>query len=427
MKIGFLKWPFQGISITDSWCVHNFNILKTDQPTNNFFSHPKTNTVFAQTTLELWLRRTPYTQDHFTSAWVDFENLDCDAIILPYTWFLFFTKEQFLLLSKFKGKIILDESVDPWIFDEVNNQEHIIPNFLEELKPLVNYENVYLLTSAKVSEMTKTFFQKKLNNVKIISSNVLMLLLTVSSLRNKKRLYSDDYIINNYNNTKDKHFLLCAGRPRYHRLALLKYLSDCNWIDESFVSTNLCPHAGDPITPFVNKYISDMETNKSRYMLSQYCPLEDLFEYTDTKIIEEYPHEYFRLDDPYPKNNVYARSKFSIISESLFQTHLSGYNWITEKTCLPFIYGHPFIVCSMAGTWQYLEELGFEQYSIFGVYDSITSPYNRFTEVCDQIQNRVIQPLKCKHTLDQVLYNTNHFYSKDLQDSIVTSFIDQLQ
>ena len=81
----------------------------------------------------------------------------------------------------------------------------------------------------------------------------------------------------------------------------------------------------------------------------------------------------------------------------------------------------------MAGTWQYLEELGFEQYSIFGVYDSITSPYNRFTEVCDQIQNRVIQPLKCKHTLDQVLYNTNHFYSKDLQDSIVTSFIDQLQ
>ena len=31
MKIGFLKWPFQGISITDSWCVHNFNILKTDQ------------------------------------------------------------------------------------------------------------------------------------------------------------------------------------------------------------------------------------------------------------------------------------------------------------------------------------------------------------------------------------------------------------
>ena len=144
MKIGFLKWPFQGISITDSWCVHNFNILKTDQPTNNLFSHPKTNTVFAQTTLELWLRRTPYTQTQFESVWVDFENLDCDVIIVPYTWFLFFTKEQFILLSKFRGKIVLDETVDPWIFDEVNNQEHIIPNFLKELEHLVNYENIYL-------------------------------------------------------------------------------------------------------------------------------------------------------------------------------------------------------------------------------------------------------------------------------------------
>ena len=427
MKIGFLKWPFQGISITDSWCVHNFNILKTDQPTNNLFSHPKTNTVFAQTTLELWLRRTPYTQTKFKSVWVDFENLDCDVIIVPYTWFIFFTKEQFILLSKFQGKIVLDETVDPWIFDEVNNQEHIIPNFLKELEHLVNYENIYLLTSAKVSNMTKTFFQKKLNNVKIISSNMLMLLLTVSSLRNKQRLYSDDYIINNYNNTKDKDLLLCAGRPRYHRLALLKYLTDNDWVEQNFVSANLCPHAGDKIAPFVNKYINDMETNKGRYMLSQYCPVEDLFKYADTKIIEEYPTEYFRLDNPYPENNVYARSKCSIISETLFQTHLSGYSWITEKTCLPFIYGHPFIVFSMSGTWKYLKELGFEEYSKFGVYDSITSPYNRFTELCDQIQNLTVSPLNCKQTLEEVLYNTNHFYSENLQDSIVTSFIDQLQ
>ena len=63
MKLGFLKWPFEGTSITDSWCVYNLNILKTTQPLNNFFSHPKTNTVLSKTTLELWLRKSPYSQD----------------------------------------------------------------------------------------------------------------------------------------------------------------------------------------------------------------------------------------------------------------------------------------------------------------------------------------------------------------------------
>ena len=77
-----------------------------------------------------------------------------------------------------------------------------------------------------------------------------MLLLTVSSLRNKKRLYSDDYIINNYNNTQDKHFLLCASAgTRYHRLALLKYRPQIViGIDESFVSLQTYVHAGDPLT-----------------------------------------------------------------------------------------------------------------------------------------------------------------------------------
>ena len=151
-----------------------------------------------------------------------------------------------------------------------------------------------------------------------------------------------------------------------------------------------------------------MDNNKSRFMLSQYCSRDELKQHTDTKIIEEYPHEYFRLDNPYPENNVYSRSKFSIISESLFQTYISGYNWITEKTCLPFIYGHPFILFSMAETWKYLESLGFEKYSIFGIYDSITSPYNRFTQLCDSIQHNIHNDLP-KPVLNTTLHNTNHF------------------
>ena len=81
-----------------------------------------------------------------------------------------------------------------------------------------------------------------------------MLLLTVTTLRNNDRIYTDEHIIHNFNSNKNKDFLLCAGRPRYHRLALLKYISDNNLLDNGFVSANLCPHTVDPITPFVNKY-----------------------------------------------------------------------------------------------------------------------------------------------------------------------------
>ena len=429
MKLGFLKWPFEGTSISNSWSVYNFNILKTTQPNNNFFSHPNVDKVFAQTTLELWFRRTPYAQKQIQPAWYDlneWHNIDCDALLIPYTWFLFFTKDQLLLLSKFKGKIILDETVDPWVFDEENNQTHVIPNFIKELEQLTNFHNIYLLTSANVSTEAKNYFKNKLNNIKIISANVLMLLLTVTTLRNKERIYSDEHIIHNFNNNKNKEFLLCAGRPRYHRLALLKYISDNNLLDKSFVSANLCPHTVDPITPFVNKYIDDMDKNKSRYMLDQYCSIEELKDYTDTRIIEEYPQEYFRLDDNYPKNNVYTRSKYSIISESLFQTNIKGYNWVTEKTCLPFIYGHPFILFSMVNTWQYLQALGFEEYTQFGVYDSITTPYNRFSALCDSIQHLVNNSMS-KATLDVILHNTNNFYSEKLQDSIVSSIVNQLQ
>jgi hypothetical protein len=429
MRLGFLKWPFEGISVSHNYSVYNFALLKTKQPHNNFFSHPKKDVVFSQTSLELWLRRTPYAQKHIQPAWYDindWHDVDCDALVIPYTWFLFFTKDQLSLLSQYKGKIILDETCDSFVFDENNNQEHIVPGFLKELTQLINFDKLYFLTSANVDNTAKVFFQNKLSNVKIISANVLMLMLSVSTLHNKQRIYSDEHIIHNFNNDKDKQFLLCAGRPRQYRLALIKFLTDNNLIDNSFVSVNLASDVGDSIQAFVDKYLQDIYRDKNRYMLSEFCDIEELKNYADTKFIPEYPHEYFRLENTYPKNNVYARSKYSIISETLFQTDIQGYNWITEKTCLPFVYGHPFLLFSMANTWEYLNKLGFESYTQFGAYDSITAPYTRFRTLCDSIPQLEEQPMS-KQTLSTVLHNTNRFYSKDLQDSIVKQIINQLQ
>ena len=427
MKLGFLKWPFDGVNVSTNYSVYNIQLIKTNQPSNNFFSHPIKKIVFSHSILELWLRRTPHQVKQIEIGWYDFNNWnpDCDAIVIPYNWFLYFTKEQFILLSKFTGKIILDEPCDPLVFDEINGREDFLPNFFKEIEQLVNFENLYLLTSSYLDINAKQHFKNKFNNVKIISSNFLMLLLSSTTLKNKKRIYTDEYIIKNFNTPKDKEFLFCAGRPRQHRLALIKFLTDNNLIDNSFVSTNFAPDVKDSIADFVSKYKENLLNGAVKYQLNEFCDIKELLNYTDTKVINEYVEEYFRQINHYPKSNVYSNTKYSIISETVFQTHIDEHCWTSEKTCLPFVYGHPFLLFAMANTWKYLKSLGYNEYTQFGAYDSITAPYTRFKALCDSIYQLQEESMR-KETLDVILHNTNNFYSKNLQDSIVSGFVNQL-
>ena len=96
MKLGFLKWPFDGVNVSTNYSVYNIQLIKTNQPSNNFFSHPIKKIVFSHSILELWLRRTPHQVKQIEMGWYDFNNWnpDCDAIVIPYNWFLYFTKEQ---------------------------------------------------------------------------------------------------------------------------------------------------------------------------------------------------------------------------------------------------------------------------------------------------------------------------------------------
>ena len=113
---------------------------------------------------------TQYVLTQIQTVWCDLNNWDhkCDAIVIPYNWFLYFTKEQFLIHSKFKGKIILDETCDPFVIDEINGRELFLPNFFKEIEQLVNFDNLYLLTSSYLDDYAKHHFKNKFNNIKII-------------------------------------------------------------------------------------------------------------------------------------------------------------------------------------------------------------------------------------------------------------------
>jgi len=423
MKLGFLQWPFDGANTDTKFSDWHLSLHSTKQPANNLFSHSAKGTVLSQSTIELWLRRTTTSQSYFTPAWCDINNLDCDAIILPYTWFLYFTSEHLTLLSNYKGKIIIDETWDSWIFDEDNNQTNIITTFFKELGTFIDLDNVRILSSVELNTATaRDTFSKVFNNVKVISANVMLLLLASTV----KRLYTDEYIIDNFNHAKDKNFIMCTGRPRGYRLALIKFLTDNNLLGNNFVSTNLSSDINDSTQDMILKYIDDVYNDASRYQLSEFCDISELKNYTQTLLIPEYREEYYNTGNPYPKNNVYTQSKYSIITETLFQTNIDGLAWFTEKTWKPMIYGHPMLLFAMPDSWKVLQGYGFESYEQFGVYDAIKPPHARFKTLCDSIQQLEEEPMS-KVTLTAILHNTNRFYSKDLEDSIVKQFVEQIQ
>ena len=96
---------------------------------------------------------------------------------------------------------------------------------------------------------------------------------------------------------------------------------------------------------------------------------------------------------------MYSNTKYSIISETVFQTHIDGYCWTSEKTCLPFVYGHPFLLFAMANTWQYLKSLGYTEYTQSARQHYST--YTRFKTLCDPIYQQ--EESMRKETLDAIL------------------------
>jgi hypothetical protein len=423
MKLGFLQWPYDGVNVDTLYSDWNLPLHATKQPANNVFSSNAKGTVISQTTIELWLRRTTTSQRHFTPAWCDINNLDCDAIILPYMWLLYFTNEHLALLSQYNGKIIIDETWDSWIFDEDNNQTQVISTFFKELGTVIDLDNVRILSSAELNTATAyDMFSKVFNNVQIISTNILLLLLSVTI----KRAYTDQCIIDNFNHKKDKNFIMCSGRPRGYRLALIKFLTDSKLLDNNFISTNMSSDINDSNQDIILKYIDDIYNDVSRYKLGEFCDISELKNYTQTLTIPEYREEYYSTGDPNPKNNVYSRAKYSLITETLFQTNIDGFTWFTEKTWKPMIYGHPILLFAMPDSWKVLHGYGFESYTQFGAYDAIKQPHTRFKTLCDSIP-QLEEELMSKETLTAILHNTNRFYSKDLENSIVKEFVEQIQ
>lgn len=83
---------------------------------------------------------------------------------------------------------------------------------------------------------------------------------------------------------------------------------------------------------------------------------------------------------------IYTDSLFSLISENVNSTE---YNWISEKTMLPILNGHPFICVANQGHHLMLEEYGFQMYDeLFDFnFDAEHSLFVRIENIVGQMVN----------------------------------------
>ena len=90
--------------------------------------------------------------------------------------------------------------------------------------------------------------------------------------------------------------------------------------------------------------------------------------------------------------------------------------FVTEKTFKPIAFQHPFVICGMPKTLEFLHNNGFETYGhIFDEsYDTLDSFEDRLDIIYNNIKNfskeKYLDPL----TEQKIKHNHNHFYNTNL-------------
>ena len=88
--------------------------------------------------------------------------------------------------------------------------------------------------------------------------------------------------------------------------------------------------------------------------------------------------------------------------------------FVTEKTFKPIAFSHPFLICGMPGTLEFLQANGFETYS--NLFDETYDSMPFFEDRLDVIYNNIADFSTDKYydslTAEKVLHNRNHFYDR---------------
>jgi len=185
-------------------------------------------------------------------------------------------------------------------------------------------------------------------------------------------------------NTPKNKFLFLTGKLRkINRIGLFRKFVDTNLINQAEWSLHYFPEHQSELTKLKTEYFSDMTQLEFDDFLKLWKRNPDNIDVYLNRDNLEYN------GIPYDVK-LYSSTDFSIISETYFGQNKNSSPWITEKTWIPILNKHPFLIAGDVGILKILEDLGFSVFREFlkiKDYDSIIDENERIDAIVENTKH----------------------------------------
>ena len=221
-----------------------------------------------------------------------------------------------------------------------------------------------------------------------------------------RRCIPDEVLVGTPNaNEKDRDLICLNARPRSHRPVVVSELFRIGYDNNnsyiSFLGREDMPNQvgvqpNDPMWKQnmfrnldISGFVARTEINNIMF-LSHDIQREHAYKFWlhQTQILADKPLEDVNMDDRLMTVDMYKRSFFSLVSETLFADDNDSL-FLTEKTFKPIAYRHPFMIVGNHGTLRFLRSLGYETFpEMFDEsYDEEYSYKKRFATILKNLEN----------------------------------------
>lgn len=252
--------------------------------------------------------------------------------------------------------------------------------------------------------------------------------------------YSIDTIQQNFRGKKLYDFVCLNLKPRFHRLALVKWITERGLLGRNLVTARWDYQKeykrADEFHQVRNNhgFFDELESGDYSERLRRECAFYSETPETLLQFIKANPTELvipslqnnvnLRSDDRSFTNDIYKDTYYSVVTETYYDDEFINqlpdmpeeYNhnlkraFITEKTYKPLMYGHPFMVVGNIDTNTILRQQGFETFEReFDIDYDKQRDNNRYNSVLSNMMVFDYEKFDY-HTLGKIVHNFHNFY-----------------
>ena len=210
---------------------------------------------------------------------------------------------------------------------------------------------------------------------------------------------------------RPKRFVCRNANPRPHRIYTVSQLYKENVEQDGYIS-----FLNRYFTPGVPTNVEDFTQREDKQNVIE--EMEKFLEQTPITLDHDSDSINKDLNQRRMKAEHYYNTYFSIVNETVSNSHPGDPLFITEKVYQPILQLHPFVVLGSRGTLDYLQDCGYKTFNDFALnnesYDRETDSAKRTDMAIEMIMRLCKCPIDMLHReyygiLDNLLYNREHF------------------